>query len=101
VSVSDEREPLTFEQAEAMLPDGDTIHTYTNPAPFVLVGADWARAQVLAAIRKYGAQKAGPVASASGHALCIDRTGGWVFVETRPPNPAEAAPVGKESDTKT
>ena len=33
---------LTVEQAESVLPDGDSIHTFFNTG-FGLLGADWSR----------------------------------------------------------
>lgn len=70
----DERKALTFEEAIAMLPSGDMIHTFVQVGP-VLVGADWARERIYEAIRKYGIELAGRAATGSGHGLVIIREG--------------------------
>lgn len=46
--MSDDRIFLTPEQAETMLPEGDTVHCYRNPNG-MLIGADWDRADVIKA----------------------------------------------------
>jgi hypothetical protein len=96
--VSDKRELLTFEQAVAMLPDGEWIHTFSNAAGFVLVGADWSREDVIEAIRTKGAEKSGPMATGTNHGICL--VGERLFIETRS-NPAPAKPVDTETDTRT
>lgn len=75
---------LTAEQAIAMLPDGDEIHTYMNPAVDVLAGANWSRERVVELIES-GAQcgLAGPLATRMGHGLVVMHETGPLFVETR------------------
>ena len=46
----DERVILTEEQALAMLPEGDQIHTFRDGG-IALLGADWNRADLEQAIR--------------------------------------------------
>lgn len=74
---------LTAEQALTTLPDGDRVHTFKNPAPSVLVGADWDRPDVEAAIR--AADKieiAGPMARGMGHGLVLYHRAGLTYVAT-------------------
>lgn len=47
------REFVTYEQAVAMLPDDDEIHTFVNSAANILLGADWSREDVLEFFRKH------------------------------------------------
>lgn len=81
---NDKKQPLTKEEAIAMLPDGDSIHTFRNPAPSVLVGADWEREEILKAINKYDFELTGEAASAMDHGMAFKDEYGWCFVETRP-----------------
>lgn len=37
---------LTAEQAEQLLPEGDTVHTFYNNGP-MLTGADWSRSEII------------------------------------------------------
>lgn len=82
---SDKRVHLTFEQAEAMLPLGKFVHTFANPHG-MLVGTDWERAEVLAHIRKHGAELAGDMATRMGHGIVVLEAGGdALFIATRQP----------------
>ena len=80
--MNDEREPLTEEQAIAMLPDGDTVHTFRQ-AGYILIGADWDGADVVQHIRDYGAELSGDNATSMGHGIVIIDSQGPLFVETR------------------
>lgn len=81
---------LTAEQAEAMLADGDTVHTFRR-ADFFLIGADWQRQAVVEYLRSGRPELAGPGATATGHGLaCTDADGSVVFFATRRPNLGEA-----------
>lgn len=72
---------LTKEQAIAMLPDGDYIHTFRG-----FVGADWSRNEIMGAIEKYQFELTGPNATAMNHGMGFRDEHGWVFVSTRPNN---------------
>lgn len=76
------RQSLTLEEAVAMLPDGETIHTYIN-GPFMLIGADWSREKVLDAFKKHGAELSGKVATDMGHGIVFWDGQRHVFVETK------------------
>jgi hypothetical protein len=73
---------LTYGQALAMLPDGDEIHAFTNPAG-MLVGADWDRSDVLALLRTGRPELSGDQATAMGHGLVAFRGDVPVFFATR------------------
>ena len=75
------RETLTNEQAVAMLPEGDDIHTFRTGSG-IMLGADWRRADILAAIDKHGAEKAGPMAAGMNHGLVVTDDRGPLFIAT-------------------
>ena len=80
---------LSREQARAMLPDGDTVHTFRGA--IVPVGADWPRQKILDAIERYQFELTGPMATAMGHGMGFSDEHGQVFVATKP------APAGGEA----
>lgn len=78
---------LAHQQAIDLLPDtGDEIHTYLNPAPNVLLGADWSRDSILKAIYNSDPmpELAGKQATESGHGLVVWYRGDPLFVATKP-----------------
>lgn len=82
------RTQLTAEQAEAMLPEGDYVHTFVNAAG-ILLGADWERESVLKRFRdgtKQPPELAGAIATSMNHGICFWDGDHWVFVETKPTN---------------
>ena len=73
---------LTYDEAIALLPEGDEIHTFRNGG-FSIIGADWGREQLIEAI------KAAPVIGITGsmaqamkHGMVIDEGGKHLFIET-------------------
>lgn len=75
---------ITAEQALAVLPDGDTIHTFRNPAG-MLLGADWSRADVEKAIRETDiVLLMGPMARGMGHGIGINFGGRRLMIQTDP-----------------
>ncbi len=82
-SGSDDIVLLSYEEAVALLPDGERIHTFVNPAG-MLVGADWDRADVLALLATTGRRAVtGAMAQDMGHGLAAYRDGEPVFIATR------------------
>jgi hypothetical protein len=78
-SMSDE---LTFAEAEAMLPEGDSIHTFRSGAG-LLLGADWPRGAILAALREAKTiGRSGAVACSLKHGIVIQESGKPLFIET-------------------
>ena len=78
---TDDRMPLTFDQAVAMLPNADRIYTFRGTGP-LLIGADWPRAVLLDAIREYGAELSGASATGMGHGMVLIDKHGPLFIET-------------------
>lgn len=79
---NDERVVLTQEQAEAMLDDRERIHTFRGGSG-IMIGADWDRADIIAAIKKYGAELSGPIATRMGHGMLLTDKTGLLFIETQ------------------
>lgn len=79
--MSDEREPVTYEQAEKMIGDGERVHTFRNPAGGLMLGCDWDRADILDHIKKHGAELSGPSAAAMRHGLVLMDDHGPLFIE--------------------
>jgi hypothetical protein len=86
----DDRVFLTAEQAIAMLPKTEFVHTFTNPGG-MLVGADWKRDEIIDALNKAipsGIELSGATATSMGHGLCFwegpENYGHYVFIETMP-----------------
>ena len=63
---------IPFHEAVELLPEGDEIHTFVNPAPNVLIGADWERDRLIEAMRlSPEIDVTGEHAQKSGHGLSI------------------------------
>jgi hypothetical protein len=88
--MSDERVFLTVDEAVAMLPDDETIHTYVTGGP-CLIGADWDRSEIVSLLNnapEKGIELAGEMATAMGHRLAVLQmhpatNGHYVFIETK------------------
>ncbi len=77
-----QRKSLTPEEAEKLLPDGDTIHTFRGGS--MLVGADWSRTRILERIKTNGVELSGDLARSMNHGICsYDEANGWLYIETR------------------
>ena len=76
--MSENKKTLTTEEALSMLPEGDSIHTFRYSG-MMMMGADWARSDVEAAIRDHDC---GGVAAGMGHRLYVHE-GRGLFVATR------------------
>lgn len=92
-------EELTKDEARAMLPDGEQIHTFRQNVGRqmnLLVGADISRESILSKIERYPCLASGPGATAMKHGLCIkDIADSPLFVETR----ADEQDEQEEEDT--
>ena len=76
-------EYLTYDEAVALLPDGEQIHTFLDGG-LALIGADWDRQQVLDLLAATSQREVtGPGAQSMGHGLAAYRDGEPVFIETR------------------
>lgn len=75
--------PLTPEEAEEILPDGDTVHTFRADGN-LLVGADWPKKRILERFRTHGVELSGENARKMNHGLAsYDEAFGWLYIETR------------------
>jgi hypothetical protein len=87
--MSDERLPLTFEQACAALEvreseDGRrTVHCFIEAGPGLLIGADWDEEHVHAEMREHGVEAAGPGALAMRHGVGVRHGRRVYFFATR------------------
>lgn len=80
------REPweLTADEAIAMLADGDEVHCILNPNIDMLLGADWAREDVIKLIRSSSDIRAtGPMAQSMGHGVAALANGDWHYFSTK------------------
>jgi hypothetical protein len=68
-----ELKPLTYDEAVAMLPDGEYVHTYAGS-----IGADWGREKLLLEMQQSEMHLAdkGSFASATRHNLIVVRSDG-------------------------
>jgi len=74
---------LTYDEAVAVLPDGDTIHCFRNPAAGVMLGTDWDRATVLDTLKQADViGVTGEHAQAMHHGIVIKHGGSLAFFET-------------------
>lgn len=71
---------LTKEQARRMLPDDETIHTFLSNG-LALLGADWSKGDILAAIEDHVCEIGGPECQRFNHGLVIHTQPGPLFVE--------------------
>jgi hypothetical protein len=73
---------LTYDEAVAMLPDGNSIHTFRGGG-FMLLGADWSRESILKALQAAPEiRRAGDVATSMHHPIAIN-CDGWLFIEAK------------------
>ena len=75
---------LSYDEAVALLPDGDSVHTFLDGG-FVLIGADWDRTDILTLLETTSRREVtGDAAQGMGHGLAAYRADGTpVFIETR------------------
>lgn len=84
VETQNGRKLLSLQEAEAMLPDGNHIHTFRNNAVNMMIGADWKRVRILEVMALHGVEPSGPIATSMGHGLWVnDGQGRGLFVATR------------------
>jgi hypothetical protein len=81
--MAEERKKIPYEQAEKMLFKGskNDVHTFLGGSG-MLIGACWPRRKVLSAIKKYGVELSGPMATGMNHGLVLFDDTGALFLET-------------------
>ena len=85
---TDDTRLLTYDEAVALLPGGDSIHTLFDGG-FAIISADWDRPRVLALLAATRRREAihgpdGPRNAGHGLAAYMPVTGHQIFIETRP-----------------
>lgn len=84
---SNDRVQLTYDEAVAMLPEGDMVHTFINGLPGMIIGANWEREKLLEAFRSFRTELSGEMAQSMGHGLVFHDGHHYVFVETKENDP--------------
>lgn len=70
--MSDDKVILTAAEAESLLADGDTVHSFINPRNAVLVGYEYDRAHAIAGLHAAKqVELAGDAAKALKHPLAV------------------------------
>lgn len=70
--MSDEKMMLTPEEAISLLPDGEHVHNYVNPAAGMFIGCDYDRADAEEHIKKAIQREiAGPGCQGMKHGLAV------------------------------
>lgn len=80
---TEEKILLTEDAAIAMLPDGDSVHTFRSTG-MALIGCDWDRQDILDAIKHWPCEVGGPMCRQMRHGLVIhDGKPSPLFVSVR------------------
>lgn len=79
---TEEKILLTEETAIAMLPDGDSIHTFRS-AGMAIIGCDWDRQDLIKAIKYSSCEVGGPMCRDMGHGLVVHNGNPPLFVQVR------------------
>lgn len=82
VVTDEERVPLAYDEAVAMLPDGDYVHTFLGGG-MALIGADWKREDILTLLQAGKPELSGSNATALGHGIVAWSRNQPIFIETR------------------
>jgi hypothetical protein len=76
-----DRVKLTAEELDAMMPEGEYVHTLMGGG-FAVVGCDRKRSELLEYAAKGQAELAGATAKSMGHGAAVSTEDGFVFVAT-------------------
>jgi hypothetical protein len=83
--MSEERQPLSVQEAMDLLVDDDSVHVFSNPAPNVLIGSDWDRKHVIDYFRSAEyLELAGEFAAGMNHAVFASKNSDRFFFATKP-----------------
>lgn len=80
-----ERKVLTRQEADAMLKEGDRVHTFSGSGGLI-IGCEVAREQILKLADGGRVELAGPSAAAMRHGIAYNDGGKWYFAETKEAN---------------
>ena len=81
--MEDENVYLTFEEAVEMLPDSDHVHTFRNPGPGIMIGADFDRTKLLEKMKQSTVRLSGKSATAMKHGMALFDDTGPLFIATK------------------
>lgn len=81
--MSNDRHFLSAQEAEAMLPEGDYIHTFSQSGYGPLIGIDMSRQWIIELITSGAPELSGPIAMAMKHGIVIFRGSRRTFIETK------------------
>lgn len=99
------RRYITSEQAQALLPDRETVHTFCN-MPFGLLGTDWSKEEVIEKLNKSDKiEIAGECARNMDHGLAVYNDdvklqSDILFVETDREKLDEFDPIKEQDERK-
>lgn len=84
MSKKDEKRMISVDEATELLPEGDHIHTFRNPGPNALIGADISREKIIQVITANAKtlQIGGDACRTMGHGLVIIDELGPLFIAT-------------------
>lgn len=68
---------------DAMLLEGEYVHTFTNPAVGLILGTDVERKVLLEMVKIYGAELAGEMATSMKHGIVVYDGKTTMFCETK------------------
>lgn len=80
---NDERFFITYDEAVAMLPAGDRIHTFRPGGTFAIIGCAYDRADVLYILRRGKPEIGGKMCTQMNHGLVVGDDLGPLFIETK------------------
>lgn len=82
--MADELEIIPYEKAAEMIRVYDgKVHTFRYSVPGMLLGADWPKTKLLAAMKKFVIHPSGPRAAESKHGIVLFDERGPLFIETK------------------
>jgi hypothetical protein len=81
--MTEERLTLTPEHAMSLIADGDSVHTFRNPGPSILVGAEWDRSEIERHVRSNPTELGGERCREANHGIVVHDKYGTLFIATR------------------
>lgn len=82
IETENDRVMVSFNDAVAMLPEGDSVHTFRDSGR-ALIGADWSRQEIIDWLLTHQVELSGEQAVGMNHGLAGHDKYGWLFIETK------------------
>ncbi len=71
-TIDEDKLIITADEAISLLPEGDRIHNYANPAGGMFIGVDYSRDEAIKHFREaHGIEIAGPYCKSMGHPIAV------------------------------